>query len=213
MMNRMVIKKECCAVGPEWQNYFNQLAKYMEHQSKKMKYLENLLLELEDEINELKKNRSPSIEKIEYKFDQLKIETLEGTLNIGLTPNGENSLEDFQVENKQISMPKDNNLKQMEERIHHHLLQFIDEEAMKQILELERTYNKEFDEKYRQMIIEDIRNQIPQRIHENMTKIQQKEPQLQGEHFEHAVAANIKNEIITGLQSFIKHKPQGDDLG
>ena len=37
-------------------------------------------------MNSLKEAPSTKIDRIEYKFDQLKIETLEGTLNIGLNP-------------------------------------------------------------------------------------------------------------------------------
>jgi spore germination protein PC len=197
-------------LGPEWIKYMSDLSKYMKSQEKKITRLEHLILELEDELNEMKKNKVPSIEKVEYKFDQLKIETLEGTLNIGLTPNGENTLEDFQVQNKEINISQQHS-KEMKERIQHHLFQFIDEEGMKQLIDLERTYNQTFDEKYRGMIIEDIRNQIPQRIDENIKKITQKEPTIANEQLEHAVTASIRNEIITGLQSFVKHKPKGED--
>ncbi|OZM57227.1 hypothetical protein CIB95_07120 [Lottiidibacillus patelloidae] len=197
-------------MGPDWINYMNELSKYMKFQAEKITRLENLMVELEDKINELKKNKGPSIEKVEYKFDQLKIETLEGTLNIGLTPNGENMLEDFQVENKEISVSQQYT-QEMKERIHHHLFQFVNEEGLKHLLELERTYDETFDEKYREMIIDDIRNQIPHRINENYKKIKQKEPSLTNEQLEHAVCASIKNEIITGLQSFVKHKPKGED--
>jgi spore germination protein PC len=197
-------------LGPEWIKYMSDLSKYMKFQEKKITRLENLILELEDDLNEMKNNKTPSIEKVEYKFDQLKIETLEGTLNIGLTPNGESMLEDFQVQNKEISISQQHS-KEMKERIQHHLFQFIDEEGMKHLLELERTYNENFDEKYRGMIIDDIRKQVPQRINENIKKITQKDPTLEKEQLEHAVTASIKNEIITGLQSFVKHKPKGED--
>ena len=36
---------------------------------------------------------------MEYKFDQLKVETLEGTLNIGLNPSDLQAIEDFSVPN------------------------------------------------------------------------------------------------------------------
>ena len=36
---------------------------------------------------------------MEYKFDQLKVETLEGTLNIGLNPSDLQGIEDFSVPN------------------------------------------------------------------------------------------------------------------
>ncbi|WP_309120454.1 spore germination protein GerPC [Paenibacillus sp.] len=41
---------------------------------------------LEDEIDRLKRRPAPTIERIEYRFDQLKIDTLQGTLHIGVRP-------------------------------------------------------------------------------------------------------------------------------
>ena len=37
---------------------------------------------------------------LEYKFDQLKVETLEGTLNIGLNPSDLQGIEDFSIPSK-----------------------------------------------------------------------------------------------------------------
>ena len=45
---------------------------------------------------------------MEYKFDQLKVETLEGTLNIGLNPSDLQGIEDFSVPgNKGTLHPKE----------------------------------------------------------------------------------------------------------
>ena len=41
---------------------------------------------MEQKITELQSRPSVHVEKLEYKFDQLKVEKLEGTLNIGLNP-------------------------------------------------------------------------------------------------------------------------------
>jgi spore germination protein PC len=203
----------CCEVEQNWITYISQLSNYIKHLDKKMTRLENLLLEFEEELSELQKNKTHSIEKIEYKFDQLKIETLEGTLNIGLMPNGESILEDFEVANKGITVPSatTDNDEELIKRMQHHLFQFIDEEGLHYLLELERTNNEVFDEKYREMILEDIKKQLPHRINENMKKIRQNNSELPHEQIEHAVVSTIKNEIVSGLQSFIQHRPKGDD--
>ena len=52
---------------------------------------------LEKQVSEFTKSSSCSIERMEYKFDQLKVETLEGTLNIGLNPSDLQGIEDFSV--------------------------------------------------------------------------------------------------------------------
>ena len=66
-----------------WQSWVQQVMKHMENQ-------QQLINQLTQKIEQLQMNESPKtvIEKIEYHFDQLKIDTLEGTLQIGLTPNG-----------------------------------------------------------------------------------------------------------------------------
>ena len=56
----------------------------IEQQNHRIKMLEDMIDDLTDNYNELSKTPKTNIEKIEYKFDQLKIERLDGTLNIGL---------------------------------------------------------------------------------------------------------------------------------
>ncbi len=55
---------------------------------------------LEQKIIELQNRPPVHVEKMEYKFDQLKVETLEGTLNIGLNPADLQNIEDFSVPSK-----------------------------------------------------------------------------------------------------------------
>lgn len=45
----------------------------------------------------IKDKPTTNIERIDYQFDQLKIERLEGTLNIGLNPSDPNSVQNFEV--------------------------------------------------------------------------------------------------------------------
>ncbi|MBA4601105.1 spore germination protein GerPC [Thermoactinomyces mirandus] len=65
-------------------------------------YIEQRLQSLEQEITRLRQENTAlkekieqlkpiQIEKIEYKVHELRVETLSGTLNIGLTANGEES--------------------------------------------------------------------------------------------------------------------------
>lgn len=68
------------------QQLYHQIYILQQQLAQCMDRLGKIEQKLDDESNE---QRSPStihIEKIEYKFDQLKVETLEGTLSIGLSP-------------------------------------------------------------------------------------------------------------------------------
>ena len=55
---------------------------------------------LEKQVSEFQNRPPVHIDRMEYKFDQLKVETLEGTLNIGLNPSDLQGIEDFSVPNK-----------------------------------------------------------------------------------------------------------------
>lgn len=66
-------------------SYSKQMQRFLEAQDKRIMKLEHELKRLTDEIAELKNKPPIHVDKIEYKFDQLKVESLDGTLNIGLT--------------------------------------------------------------------------------------------------------------------------------
>ena len=81
--------------GNEWSTYLYELQYYMMQQDEKIKLLEKRLDTLEKQVAE---NKAPNIEKIEYKFDQLKIEHLAGTLHIGLSPSDLENIEDLAIQ-------------------------------------------------------------------------------------------------------------------
>ena len=66
--------------------YLQQLHSIVMKQENKILHLEKAIFQLNKEIQELKQKPAIHVDKMEYKFDQLKVETLEGTLNIGLNP-------------------------------------------------------------------------------------------------------------------------------
>ena len=59
---------------------------YIYQQDKVLRDLQKKIQTIEETVSDLKKRPSVKVERMEYKFDQLKVETLEGTLNIGLNP-------------------------------------------------------------------------------------------------------------------------------
>ncbi len=66
--------------------YLHQLQQALQAQQTAILNLEDQVRLLQEELNELKNRPSSSVGKVEYKFDQLKVENLNGTLNIGLNP-------------------------------------------------------------------------------------------------------------------------------
>ena len=70
---------------------------YIYQQDKVLRDLQKKIQTIEETVSEIKKTTFCQIERMEYKFDQLKVETLEGTLNIGLNPSDLQAIEDFSV--------------------------------------------------------------------------------------------------------------------
>jgi hypothetical protein len=59
--------------------YIRELHAFVEKQSKKLRKLEKAMLEMNQELVKLKERPPIQVGNLEYKFDQLKVETLEGT--------------------------------------------------------------------------------------------------------------------------------------
>src|SRR5690606_29128650 len=84
----------------DYYDYLSQLHQTVTAQQKKIHDLEKKIFDLNEAIRELQ-NRSPiHIEKIDYQFDQLKIETLDGTLNIAINPNDLQTMDELSVNGK-----------------------------------------------------------------------------------------------------------------
>jgi spore germination protein PC len=81
----------------EFYSYTYQMKKYLEAQDNRISHLEAEIQELRTQIAQLEKKPSVNVERLEYKFDQMKVETLEGTLNIGLNPGELGQMDEFAV--------------------------------------------------------------------------------------------------------------------
>jgi len=87
-------------LNEEWYNFFFDLHQLSIKQGKKIKQLEMKVAACEKKLFEFENEHSTDhqqmIHKIEYHFDQLKIEHLNGTLHIGLSPSDLKNIENFE---------------------------------------------------------------------------------------------------------------------
>lgn len=189
-----------------------QIYSYLHSQQEKINYLESIIQQLQNEMNALKQNPASNIERIEYKFDQLKVERLEGTLNIGISPqNGGNSIEDFAVNQQELSVPPVANqqltlYENVKRQVHH----YLNGECYHVFNMIEQQNNYFLDNHYRQYIIEDIKGQIDSRIDYYLKQLSQDANQ-QNDHTEQLEALTInkvKEDIHKTYDEFIKHLPQ-----
>jgi spore germination protein PC len=191
-------------------DYLVKLRRYLSWQTKKIQSLEQRLLLLENQLKELEQQPRTTIERIEYKFDQLKVETLEGTLNIGITPNGVGSaIEDFAVQPEKVVVPKPEPLlfRNIRQKVH----SFLETEAKETLKRLEKQYAHRLDDTYRNFILQDIARQVDERIR---FYLQQKmnngyvPASDNDEAVENEIFQKIKADIEQSLDMFLKHMPK-----
>ena len=190
-------------------SYLQQLHQFIEHQNERISNLEARTQQLHRELQEIKHRPTTNIEKIEYKFDQLKVETLEGTLNIGLNPTDGESIEDFAVSQQKVNIPE----------IRHEHLQFVtnleteiaaylDHECQDYIRNIEHQMNRSLDESSRLFIIDDIRGQINERIHFYIKQYQEdiQNPSKIDKVYQ-VITNKVKTDIQTSISAFLHNMP------
>ncbi|WP_217561275.1 spore germination protein GerPC [Paenibacillus sp. GbtcB18] len=162
-----------------------QMWTHIQRQEARIAKLEETTAAMHGEIEELKRQRGIHIDRIEYKFDQLKVEQLDGTLTIGVSPSTVHEIEDFAVNEMDASFPGNetpssdgfspNENREPEQAgegrpaadegaANRHLHDFLDREAMEELIELaaKRHLNIGPDESRR--VMDDLRQQIEARV-------------------------------------------------
>ncbi|MGM0846812.1 MAG: spore germination protein GerPC [Bacillota bacterium] len=191
---------------------YQQIYQYINEQNNRIKNLETLIQELQQDVSALKEKPSINVENIEYRFDQLKVETLEGTLNIGLNPSDLEKIEDFAVEG-QPSAPippfKQVDMEDIQKSLMPRVNDYIEKEVPRIISDTEQQLGTSLDESYHDLIKEDIKKQMPQRIQFYIQSMpvhqhrQQEEPV-----WEDKIFIKIKSDINNAIHSFMSNLPE-----
>ncbi|CAN7467975.1 spore germination protein GerPC [Rossellomorea sp. LjRoot5] len=192
-------------------NYYmtpQQLYQYIEMLNTRIVALEQKVDELSQELTAIKDNPKINVERIEYKFDQLKVESLDGTLNIGLNPsNLKDTIEDLAVD-QNVNVESIKDLTPYKERITKEIHAYIQNELPTLIHDNEMQFQRSLDPSYYEMVQQDLLNQMPQRIDfylENIPHVESK--QSEGE-WERKIISKIKQDIQTALFSFMSQMPE-----
>lgn len=182
----------------------------MTRQEGRIQYLEGLVTELKKELDELKKKPAICVDKIEYKFDQLKVESLAGTLNIGLNPSDLQGIESFEVPNGTGPStggvdPKNQfrNTMEIEDEIYQHL-----ETDLPQLIQnAETRVNRKLGEDYTDFIKEDIKKQIPARIQHYLQHAPFRGNEQEKEAWKQNIIGQILKEMENGICTFLTNLP------
>ncbi|WP_036746977.1 spore germination protein GerPC [Paenibacillus sp. UNC451MF] len=196
-------------LSPEIMRYMQQVNECLQYQNQQIQQLNVKIDELMKEINALKrKNPEPPVVRNEYRFDLLKVEKLEGTLNIGINPNAQDSdssIEEYSV-GQSVSAPSSGEMStpQTFEGIQSKVDDYFNSGAYQALEHYEQMYQNPLDEPYRRFIVEDVKKQIDKRIHYYMNKMgSERNGNMQDSIFE-----EVKRDIERTFEAFIKNLPR-----
>ena len=179
---------------------------YMHKQDQKIRNLQQKMISMEQKITELQSRSPVHVEKLEYNFDQLKVETLAVTLKIGLNPTDLQGIEDFSVPNKNGAASPSQRMAlftEVENSIH----QYLDSNLISIMADAGQQLNLQVDESYREFILQDIKKQLPNRIEYYLNqplRNSNDSPEQQKEY----IFEQMQKEIHYGVLSFLQHLPE-----
>ncbi len=187
--------------------FLQQITRQLERQESSIKQLQKKQKALEKELTEVKEKPVLYIDRIEYQFDQLKIDRLEGTLNIGLNPKDLQDMDEFAIDTLPFHKMQDRYLENIREQLEHDLNAYLDTELPEQIDKIKHENGLDIDESYTQFIIADIRQQLRERIDFYLKQQLQEMPQTDREDTTAIILERIKNDIDDAVQNFFKQFP------
>lgn len=187
----------------DFYSYTVQMQRYLETQDYRIKMLENELALIKTKLAELQNKPAVNVEKIEYKFDQLKVETLEGTLNIGLNPSDLSNIEELAINsaNPPLQPYVFPNRQQFVEDVSASIAAEMDE-LIQDTAEQQR---ENLDPSFHQLIKSDIEKQLSQRVslYLDQTSHPERSPHLL-EQVKEKISERIKSDITQSIRNFIQ---------
>lgn len=175
-----------------------------------MRGLQKKIQSLEQTVLELQKRPPVHIDRMEYKFDQLKVETLEGTLNIGLNPTDLQGIEDFSVPNNQKTLEPKERMSMFTE-IESSIDQYLDTNLHSIIVDTCQQLQFQLNESYHDFILQDLKRQLPNRIESYLNQpIRDEHAQEQQKEW---IIEHLIKEVQQGVLTFLQHLPKNMNGG
>ncbi|GAA0314435.1 spore germination protein GerPC [Bacillus carboniphilus] len=196
-------------------SYSDSYQQTLDKHHKKIQKLEKEIEVLKKLVNELHSRPTLHVDKIEYKFDQLKVETLEGTLNVGLTPQDLQNMDEFVTGQHPTPSPStDPKNIVLQDLVEQNMNQYMDQTIPQIISDTQNQLGITADDQYVDFIRNDIKNQLKTRIQHHIKQLPhhviQQEPQ---EQVVEMVSQRLKGEIQQGVFSFFSRFQQEQQGG
>jgi spore germination protein PC len=201
-------------MSPELIRYLQQLNHYLHQQNQHIHQMNTRIQQLIEDVNQLKeKSNKPQEIRNEYKFDLLKIERLDGTLNIGIKPDGngaDSSIEEFAV-GQSLDTPSllEKQYPQLYQKIQKQIGDYLDHDSFSSLKKLENQYQYPLDEPYRKFIVDDVKKQINKRISYYLNEMKSEEMIPEDvEKMRQPIIDNVIRDIEKTFETFIRNLPK-----
>jgi spore germination protein PC len=193
----------------DYSQYLQWLQKCIQAQEQRILTLENALQKMKEDMKHLNEKQSIHIDKIEYKFDQLKVETLEGTLNIGLNPSELSGIEDFAVQNQSLTTPiSPKHQMQRSMKIEEAIYRYLETDLPLVVEAAQKELNVQPNGEYLSFIKQDIIKQLPSRIEQQLTSISASGRSSENTPSDELIIEALKKEIQNGVMVFFNNLPE-----
>ncbi|MGJ7910294.1 spore germination protein GerPC [Neobacillus sp. LXY-1] len=193
----------------DFSQYLQWLQNCIQAHEARIASLEKTVQGLQNEMKQLNEKKMIHVDRIEYKFDQLKVETLEGTLTIGLNPNDLSGIEDFAIQNQAINSPLSPQAQmQRSMKIEDAIYQYLDKELPQIIENEQKNLNLPPNDSIYSFIKNDIVNQIPKRIDHHLKTTHQTDRTMDETSMDEHIIEIVKQEIANGVHLFLSNLPE-----
>lgn len=193
-------------MNSDFYQYTIEMKAYLEKMEKRVTDLEIELNSLKNQLKQRELQPPVTIEKIEYKFDQLKIEKLDGTLNIGINPSELQELSDFTIDQKPFPVPNNAQERhQMAESITLEITTFIEQHLSDLISENERELGRNFEGQYDAFIKDDLYKQLHERIQFYLDQFPFNPKQERDLDYKERIIEQMKTDIEQAIRVFLQN--------
>lgn len=181
-------------------------------QSDRIKVLTQELAAVRTQLEHLERLPRTNIEKIEYSFEQLKVERLDGTLIIGISPADTGVIQDFdmgQQHQEDVSFGQTNSSDDPQQPIRKEAGAYIREQVPKLLEKEANARSLALAPKDRDLIVEDMLKQVDERIRVYFQHMQAEKGQpIQ---IREQVFHKVKQDVDAALQRYVEHFGKGEE--
>lgn len=197
----------------DFYTFINQLASQLKRHEEKLAKLEKAHAYVMKTIETLKNQPPINVERIDYHFDQLKIERLDGTLNIGLNPQDLQEMDEFSIPTPPLRKEQSEKSKVQLNQLQDKFNTYLEKELPLFIEKAKKEMGFELDESYAAFIQEDIRRQLPERLAFYSQKLAKTRRNLSVNEEEQEIYQMTIHDIQQAIYAFLRQFPMKGQKG